>query len=216
MEMKMGGAAKGENWALLRHGMLLAIKKGQVRDAREKELQSELERIAHEKRAGRSLLGEAVDSHKEKKEKVEVPIDWPELEVQLISKTGIRFRGRKCGRWIRATMAELKLNDGRREDHESKLWGTLELFALYDGKLNWGSHRMSSTQSKSLVKNVERLSKKLKNFFRIKTHPFMAYRKEKQYECRFDIADSRPKKTRNYAGGPSSRKRAADRWAEGD
>lgn len=192
MEMNMGGAAKRVIWS----GIVEAEKKSRAREDRKKVLQAELEKIEIDRKADRSLLGIAWDEYEAKKaggqtlpgNRGTMP-DWEDLEFQVLSDTELRYRRKVKGIWLRVTMSELQLNDGRKGDMSTKLWATLCAFAHYDGKISTSSRRVPASVARNLAKKVQRLAEKLRRYFQLKGSPFKPYSKKNGYELRFKITD---------------------------
>jgi hypothetical protein len=117
--------------------------------------------------------------------------DWPEVEMRLKSETevGVRIAGES---WKTHTMSGMKLNKGSKGDRPGVLWTLLKLLAKGNGNISWETVGVTASQRDSMQKGVERLSKTLKEYFGIPTPPFEPYKKNKSYQTRFTISDSRP------------------------
>jgi hypothetical protein len=110
--------------------------------------------------------------------------DWSDLEIEVISRTEIRTRT-KGGVWKRHTMSGMKLNKGSKGDAPGNLWTLLTAFAECDGHISWGTRGITSAQRESMQKNVQRLARKLRDYFGLERSPFYPYRSEKCYRAKF-------------------------------
>lgn len=122
--------------------------------------------------------------------------EFAQIQMELVADDSVRIRvpGKKPREF---DYKQLGLADRRGGTKPAqRLWGTLELFAVHNGLIDWKLLSAPIEHQERLVKHVQRLKKILQAFFETDAEPFYPYNTEaKSYRCRFAITDAR------YGGG---------------